>query len=131
MNAPEVDALQPVDYNMLMQANLTRVFGERDDDRRLAAIRELYAADAVLNEPHASAKGHDAISQTVAALLRSLPPNFVFSAQGPADGHHNIGYLKWTSGPAGGPAAVTGMDIAHFEHGRIHALFVFLDPSKS
>ncbi len=58
-----------------MQANLARVFGERDAGKRLRAIRELYAEDAVLNEPHASAKGHAAIAAAVASLLSSLPPN--------------------------------------------------------
>ncbi len=37
-----------IDYERLMQANLVRVFGERDAKRRIAAIRELYAEDAVL-----------------------------------------------------------------------------------
>lgn len=63
----------PIDYERLMQANLFRVFCERDAGRRIEAIRELYAEDAVLNEPHASAKGHAAISEAVTALLASLP----------------------------------------------------------
>lgn len=115
------------DYDGLMQANLQRVFGEHDTGRRIAAIRELYLEDAVLNEPHASAKGHTAISEAVSELLASLPPEFVFSAQGPAMGHHGMGRLKWSAGPASRPAIVTGMDIAHFENGRIRSLFVFLD----
>jgi hypothetical protein len=63
----------------------------------------------------------------VTELLSHLPPNFVFSAAGQAIGHHNIGRLKWSSGPPDGPAAVTGMDVAHFENGRIHSLYVFLE----
>jgi hypothetical protein len=39
-----------------MQANLARVFGERDASRRMSAIAELYANDAMLFEPHASAR---------------------------------------------------------------------------
>ena len=81
---------ESIDYNRLMQANLTRVFDERDAGRRIVAIRELYAEDAVLYEPEASAKGHAAISEAVTALL-----NFVFSVAGPAIGHHNVGRLKW------------------------------------
>jgi hypothetical protein len=117
----------PIDYDGLMQANLARVFGERDAGRRLLAIRELYAEDAVVYEPDASAKGHAAISEAVTALLAHLPPNFVFQPNGPAVGHHDVGRLKWRSGPADGPAAVTGMDVAYFENGRIRALYVFLD----
>ncbi|HEX7802876.1 MAG TPA: nuclear transport factor 2 family protein [Pseudoxanthomonas sp.] len=119
----------PIDYDGLMQANLARVFGERDAAKRIQAIRGLYAEDAVLNEPQASAKGHAAISEAVTELLASLPPNFVFTAMGPAIGHHGIGRLRWRSGPPEGPAAVIGMDIAHFEGGRIHSLFVFIEPA--
>lgn len=119
----------PIDYDTLMQANLTRVFGEHDAERRMVAIRELYADDAVLNEPHGSAQGHGAICEAVTALLASLPPQFVFSAQGPAIGHHGVGRLRWSAGRPGQPAAATGMDIGHFRNGRIHSLFVFIEPT--
>ena len=119
-----------IDYDGLMQANLARVFGERDASRRMQAIAELYAADAILYEPpDAAAKGHAAINQAVQALLSSLPPNFVFTAIGPAVGHHGLGRLRWQSGPPDGPAAVTGMDVARIEGGRIQTLHVFLDPT--
>lgn len=115
------------DYDRLMQANLQRVFGERDAERRLDAIRALYAEDAMLNEPHASVQGHVAIRDAVTALLASLPAAFVFTAAGPASGHHGIGRLLWRSGPARGPVAVTGMDIAQIEDGRIRVLTVSVD----
>ena len=120
-----------LDYDGLMQANLARVFGERDASRRLKAIAQLYAPDATLYEPDAATKGHAAINQAVEALLSHLPPNFAFSANGPAVGHHNIGRLRWQSGPPNGPVAVSGTDVAHFESGRIHSLYVFLDPSDT
>jgi hypothetical protein len=118
-----------IDYERLMQANLARVFSERDAKRRIAAIRELYTEDAALNEPEASVTGHAAISEAVTALLASLPPDFAFTAIGPAIGHHGIGRLRWQAGPPNGPVAVTGMDIAHFQDGRIHSLYVFLEPT--
>ena len=121
---------ESIDYDSLMQANLKRVFGERDASRRMKAIAELYADDATLYEPpDASATGHAAINQAVQALLSSLPPNFVFTAIGPAVGHHGLGRLRWQSGPPDGPAAVTGMDVARIEGGRIQTLHVFLDPT--
>lgn len=119
----------PIDYDGLMQANLARVFGERDAGRRIEAIRELYSEDAVLHEPHASVNGHAAISDAVTALLASLPPDFVFRAAGPAVGHHGVARLQWRSGPPNGPVAVTGTDVAHVEGGFIHSLHVFLDPT--
>ncbi|HJU38360.1 nuclear transport factor 2 family protein [Tahibacter soli] len=118
-----------IDYDGPMQANLTKVFGERDAARRIAAIRELYAQDAVLHEPHASAVGHAAISAAVTELLASLPPGFVFRAAGPAVGHHGAARLQWRAGPPDGPVAVTGTDVAQFEGDRIRVLHVFLDPT--
>ena len=117
-----------MDYDGVMQANLARVFGERDASRRINAIAEIYADDAVLYESHAVATGHAAINQAVDALLASLPPGFVFTALGPAIGHHDIGRLRWQSGPATGPVAVTGTDVAHFRGGLIHYLYVLVDP---
>jgi hypothetical protein len=118
-----------VDYDGRMQANLLRVFGERDAERRIAAIRELYAEDAVLYEPDASVTGHSAINRAVEALLSSLPPSFVFTAIGPAVGHHGLGRLRWQSGPPNGPVAVTGTDVARIEGDRIQTLHVFIDPN--
>ena len=115
------------DYEAMMQANLVRVFGEHNPSRRITAIRELYDRDAVLHEPDHSARGHDAIGQAVTALLAHLPPEFVFSAIRPATGHNGVGRLQWRAGPPGGPAAVTGTDVAHIESGLIRSLHVFLD----
>ncbi len=120
---------EDVDYDRMMKANLTTVFSERDEERRLAAIRALYAADAALHEPHASVRGHAAISDAVGRLLANLPGDFIFTADGPAIGHNGVGRLKWRSGPNADSAAVTGLDVAQVEGGRICALHVFLDPS--
>jgi len=119
---------QHVDYDSILQANLTRVFGERDAARRMDALAELYADDATLYEPDRSFTGHAAINEAVEALLSSLPPDFVFTAIGPAVGHHSVARLSWQAGPPSGPVAVTGTDVARIEGGRIHTLHVFLDP---
>ncbi len=103
-----------VDFNGLLQANLDRVFGERDAAKRHAAIRELYAPDAVLYEPDDIATGHDAIAHAVDALLTSLPPTFVFKAID----------LPWP-----GPRCWTGPDhkVLHRIY-LIKSLHVFIDP---
>jgi hypothetical protein len=116
-----------MDYEKIMQANLQLVFGESDALWRIAAIRELYAPDAELHEPHQSVRGHDAISQAVTDLLAHLPPDFTFTAIRPALGHNGVGRLQWSAGPPGGPVAVTGTDVAHVERGRIRSLHVFID----
>ncbi|HEY1805110.1 MAG TPA: nuclear transport factor 2 family protein [Terracidiphilus sp.] len=120
--------MESIDYDKLMRANVVRVFRERDPVRRLDAIRELYAAEAILTEPELVCKGYSAISGAVTELLSTLPPAFVFSPIGVAIGHHGVGRLLWRAGPPNGATAVTGMDVAHFQDGRIHALYVFLDP---
>lgn len=61
--------------------------------------------------------------------IAAPPPDFVFTAVRSAVGHHGIGRLQWHSGPAQGPVAVTGMDLARFEDGRIQELTVFVDPA--
>jgi hypothetical protein len=116
-----------MDFQALMQANLDRVFGERDPARRIAAIRDIYHEEAELHEPGHSARGHEAISQAVTDLLGHLPPDFVFSALRPATGHNGVGRLQWGAGRANGPFAVTGTDVAHVEGGLIRTLHVFLD----
>lgn len=120
-----------MDYETIMQANLERVFGERDASRRIAAIGELYAADAELHEPQRSVRGHDAISQAVTDLLSELPPDITFTAIRPALGHNGLGRLQWRAGSPAGPAIVTGTDVAHFERGLIQSLHVFLDQADS
>src|SRR6266849_5898558 len=81
------------------------------------AVAQLYAPDATLYEPDATAKGHAAINQAVEALLSHLPPTFAFTAIGPAVGHHGIGRLRWQSvpvtatGPFGGPDCKTNFGI--------------------
>lgn len=116
-----------MNYDQIMQANLERVFKERDASRRAKAIGELYAEDAELHEPQQSVRGHHAISQAVADLLAQLPPDFTFTAIRPALGHNGLARLQWRAGPPEGPAVVTGIDVAHVERGLIRSLHVFLD----
>ena len=126
---PAASQASPEDDGQLLHLNLSRVFGERSRERRQTAIADIYAPDAVLYEPHATATGHDAINEAVETLLAGLPPEFVFTAQGPAVGHHGIVRLRWAAGPENGPAVVTGTDVAHVSAGRIRSLYVLLDPS--
>ena len=116
------------EFDALMQANIVRVFNERDPDRRRVALSELYSEGAVLYDPETVATGWGAISQAVEDLLLRLPPDFVFTAAGHAVGHNGAARLFWHAGPSDGPVAVTGTDVAHIENGRIKLLYVFVDP---
>jgi len=51
----------------------------------------------------------------------------MFTPTGAAGSHHELAFARWQGGAPGGPAVVTGMDVAQFSGGRISALYVFLD----
>jgi hypothetical protein len=116
------------EFDALMQANIVRVFNERDPDRRRVALSELYSEGATLYDPETVATGWGAISRAVEDLLLRLPPDYLFTAAGQAVGHNGAARLFWHTGPSDGPVAVTGTDVAHIENGRIKLLYVFVDP---
>lgn len=115
-------------FDALMQANIVRVFNERNPDRRLAALGELYTENATLCDPETAATGRKAISEAIDSLHRMLPPAFSFTPAGHAVGHNGAARLFWRAGPPDGPVAVTGIDVAFIENGRIKLLYVFVDP---
>jgi hypothetical protein len=71
----EIGAAAPEagEFDALMQANIARVFNERDPDRRRIALSELYSDGAILYDPETVATGWGAISQAVEDLLQRLP----------------------------------------------------------
>jgi SnoaL-like domain len=114
----------------LMERNLLEVFGQVDSARRAAAIAQLYTEDCTFFEAEEEFAGREALNAKVGAILKGAP-GLKFHPTGPAQINHNVGRLHWQLGPAGAPPAVTGMDIAIFERGRIRALYTFLDkPEK-
>lgn len=112
----------------LLQANLQRVFNERDAARRRQAIQELYAEDAILYESEATYAGTEAIAGAVTHLLASLPPTLAFSMVAPVLHNHDMGKLLWTGKLPDGTTIVTGTDVAQIEGGRIRTIHVFVDP---
>jgi hypothetical protein len=114
----------------LMEKNLIEVFGQRDFARREAAIAEIYTADCTFLRRTSGSLAATLLTQKSSAFSREAP-GFVFRATGPSQLNHNVGRLQWHLGPAGAPPVVTGMDVAVFEHGRIRALYAFLDKPPS
>ena len=126
--SPKADTA--IDYDGLLRANAKRVFSEPDVERRLTTLKELWAEDGVLVENEHVVAGWDAVSGSVGALLKMLPPGTTFEAEGRAAGHHGLGRLRWRAVDSSGkPLGVTGTDIAFVEDGRIAKLYVILDPS--
>ncbi|VVP17815.1 hypothetical protein PS865_03706 [Pseudomonas fluorescens] len=114
-------------YDALLRANLQRVFNQRDAQRRLAAVQELFADAPTMYEPAGIVTGQAAISAVAGALLDQFGPDFAFVAEGTAVGHHGLGYLRWHAGPGDGPFIVSGVDVAEISEGKIVRLWVLLD----
>jgi hypothetical protein len=110
----------------LLDRNLQEVFGESDDERRRAAIDELWAEDGVLYVPPGMIVGRKAIDK-FAGELRATHPNFVYTPHGTPQVLHDAGRLAWGSGPRGETPEYTGWDVITVRDGRIRALYVFLD----
>jgi SnoaL-like domain len=126
--SPKADTA--MDYDHLLRANAKRIFSEPGVERRLTALKELWAESGVLVENEHVAVGREAVSDSVGALLKMLPPGTTFEADGPAAGHHGLGRLRWRAVDSSGkPLGVTGTDIAIVEDGRIAKLYVILDPA--
>ncbi|RYF72447.1 MAG: nuclear transport factor 2 family protein [Comamonadaceae bacterium] len=113
----------------LLDRNLQEVFGENDDERRRAAIDELWAEDSVLYVPPGMIVGREAIGK-FAGELRATHPNFVYTPHGAPQVLHDAGRLAWGSGPRGEASEYTGWDVITVRDGRITALYVFLDENS-
>lgn len=118
------------DYNTLLRANLERVFNERDASRRSAAVQELFSAEPIMYEPADVVTGRKAICDVAGALLKQFGADFSFVAEGPAVGHHGLGYLRWRAGPEGGPTILSGTDVVKISDGKIARLWILLDPPQ-
>lgn len=110
----------------LMIQHLLTVFGEKDTARRSRAIATLYAEDCLCIDYKSEVRGRPALNEKIEALHAKFP-DFVFTADGEADAHHDVARLHWRFGSPGKPAAITGLDIAFFENSQIRKLYVFLD----
>ena len=110
-----------------MERNVSEVFGERDPDRRRRAIAELYADDCALYDADGEAIGQAAVSERVGRILDESPPGFAFSLAGPAEVIHDLGRLRWQTGPEGAPPVGSGMDVAVFVSGKIQRLYTFIE----
>jgi len=111
----------------MMEDNMNQVWNERNAGTRLKAIEKIYTDEANLYHVEDQVTGPDAINNSVTATLQHLPPDFVFTKLKPVIINNSIGRLIWGAGPKGQAPVATGMDIAHFENGRIKSLYVFLD----
>jgi hypothetical protein len=109
----------------LMRANLLEVFGERDPERRKAAIARTHHPDVTFTDPEEAVIGREAIEAKAQRILDGAP-DFVFAPDGPVRVAGELGYLAWGFGPEGAPPAVRGMDIALVRDGLIARIYTLL-----
>ena len=109
----------------LMHATLHEVFGERDDQRRRAAIARVYATDVRFADADGVVTGRDALDVKARGILAGAP-GFVFTTDGPARVVQDLGYQAWGFGPQGQPPVVRGADIALVAGGLITSLHTML-----
>lgn len=112
----------------LLDAAIARVWNERDDVRRLAAIDALYHPEAAIYEPARVVTGHAEISAVVAGVLGDMPPDFRFEVIGATLGHHDVAVTRWHGGTPG-QILISGADAARVVDGKIHEHWFFFDPA--
>lgn len=109
----------------LLQANLHGVFGERDRERRRAAVAATYTEDVRFTDPEETVVGRDALEAKAAGLLDGAP-GFVFAEAGPVCAAGDRAALAWTFGPEGGEPVARGIDVVTLRGDRISEVLTLL-----
>jgi hypothetical protein len=114
--------------SQLSTSVLHDVFDERDPVRRAAAIKRIFAPDALFIDHNGASHGHAQIDAVIEGL-HALLPDFRFSHLGAPRVLDGAAQLVWQFGPASAPAKISGSDTILVKEGRVSVLLVFLDSS--
>jgi SnoaL-like domain len=109
----------------LMEANLLRVFNERDAASRASAIETTYAPDVRWTDDEGTTVGREAL-EAKARALQSQMHGLVFTKASPVYQTSGFGYLAWQLGPEGGDPVATGFDAAVVRDDLISELFTVI-----
>jgi hypothetical protein len=112
----------------LMEANLLRVFNERDAERRTSAIESIYASDVRWTDDEGTTVGREALAAKARAL-QSQMHGLVFTKASPVYQTHGFGCLAWKLGPESGEPVASGFDAAVVRNGRISELYTVITSS--
>jgi hypothetical protein len=115
------------DVNTLVEDYIA-AWNEPDADRRRAAVREVFSADATYLDPVMQGEGHEGLDAMIAAAQGQFPGHR-FVLAGSPDAHHDRLRFTWRLvGPDGGRAVATGHDFATLDaDGRMRAVTGFLE----
>ncbi|UFH54491.1 nuclear transport factor 2 family protein [Spirosoma sp. KNUC1025] len=118
-----------MDDKQLLEDSLLKVWSERNDEKRLDVMQQIYAPDILFYESDqgTAIKGHQAIDTLIRTLQAKWAPGFVFSLTKPAVINHGVSQVSWTLGAADAPPIASGMDIAIVANGLIKELYLYLD----
>ena len=113
----------------LLEDSLLIIWNDRDEKRRLEAMKAIYAEDIHFFESNDGTPiiGHADINRTIAKLQAEWPIEFRFTLSKPSQVNHIMETVSWTLGPEGAPPVATGMDVAVIENDLIKSLYLFLD----
>jgi hypothetical protein len=109
----------------LMEANLLRVFNERDAQRRSSAIESIYAPDVRWTDDEGTTVGREALEAKAKALQLQMQ-GLAFTKAGPVYQTLGFGYLAWKLGPESGESVACGFDAAVIRDGLICELYTVI-----
>jgi hypothetical protein len=109
----------------LMEANLLRVFNERDARRRAATIETTYAPGVRWTDDEGVSVGREAL-EAKAKALQSQMQGLVFTKASPVYQTLGFGYLAWKLGPEGGDPVASGFDVAIVRDDFISELYTVI-----
>lgn len=113
----------------LLEDSLLVIWNDRDAEKRLKAMENIYASDIHFYESSTgeAITGHEAVNALISKLQSDWPVEFKFELNKPSKENHSVQVISWNLGPQGAPAVATGMDVAVIENGLIKSLHLFLD----
>ncbi|MEV6067165.1 nuclear transport factor 2 family protein [Nocardia sp. NPDC052001] len=101
-------------------------WNEKDADKRLALIDELYTPGVIFTDPLVSLVGTAAVAEMVAGAQEQFA-GLEFGL-GAVDGHHDIARFTWTlNAPGAQEPIVIGFDVITISGGKIERVHGFLD----
>ena len=117
----------------LLEDSLLVIWNDRSAERRLQAMKEVYASDMIFYETNEgqAITGYEAINDLISVLQSKWPPEFKFELTSPAKVNHQVQHISWRLGIPGQEPAATGMDVAIIEDHRIKSLHLFLNTPES
>ena len=113
----------------LLEDSLLVIWNDRDAQRRLEAMKDIYATDIIFYETNdgQAIEGYQAINDLITALQSGWPLEFQFELTAPLRVNHQVQHISWNLGIPGQTPAASGMDVAIIEDQKIKSLHLFLD----